>query len=290
MKQKSAGIKMVTAMVIFGTIGLFVKNISLTSGEIAFYRAVLAVIAMLLYGVLHKQKVSRDNIKKDLKWLFLSGAAIGFNWILLFEAYKYTTISIATLSYYFAPVLVMLLCPLIFHEKLTKRQILCFTMATVGLILVILTPGEQSGSRAYLGVCFGLGAACLYASVILMNKKITHVLGIERTFIQFSAAAIVMLPYVLCTTGIHLSKIEFVDGINLLILGVLHTAIAYCLYLPNVKELSGQKVAILSYIDPMVAILVSTVFLHEKIIGIQILGGILIFFFTLFDQIKIERE
>ena len=140
---------------------------------------------------------------------------MGFNWILLFEAYKYTTVAIATLSYYFAPVIVTLVCSLLFHEKLTKKQILCFFMSILGLSLVIGITNLGRGGNDLKGIAFGLGAAVLYASVILLNKFIRGIDGIQRTLLQFLAAVAVLLPYVLLSSG----------WISLLIVGLVHTGI-----------------------------------------------------------------
>ena len=200
------------------------------------------------------------------------------------EAYDYTTVSVATLSYYFAPVIVTALCPILFREKLTGKQILCFVMSTVGLVLItgIGTVGE---GRHMVGIAFGLGAAVFYASVVLMNKYIRDVDGVERTFWQFVGAAVVLLPYVLVTSGVNLHLLELTGWASLLVVGVFHTGICYCLYFSALKELPGQKAAILSYIDPLVAVLVSVALLQEPISGWQIAGGLLILGFTLYNEL-----
>ncbi|MEG0933779.1 MAG: DMT family transporter, partial [Lachnospiraceae bacterium] len=272
--------KLIISMATFGTIGLFIKYIPLSSAEVALYRAVIGSLAILLYKFISKEKLDFFQIKKDLFLLFLSGVAIGMNWILLFQAYRYTTLSVATLSYYFAPVIVMILCPLLFREHLTGKQVLCFVMSTFGLILVIGIGGFGFNRSHLIGILFGLSAAAFYAAVIILNKFIKHITGIDRTLIQFIAAIIVLLPYVAVTTGIHLDGIGYRGAGNLLVVGVIHTGMMYCLYFSSVKELRGQELAILSYIDPLVAIIVSVLILGEAISGLQVLGGILILGFT----------
>ena len=125
-KVLSARTMLIVSMSIFGTIGLFVRNIPLPSSEIALYRAVLAAILIGAFLLVTKQKIPFAKIKKEIPLLVLSGVAMGFNWILLFEAYKYTTVSVATLSYYFAPVIVTVACPVLFKEKMGAKQIICF--------------------------------------------------------------------------------------------------------------------------------------------------------------------
>lgn len=276
---------LVASMTIFGTLGLFVRNISVSSGELALYRAVLAALLLTGFFVLSKQHIPLSKVKKEIPMLLASGVAMGINWILLFQAYKYTTVSAATLSYYFAPVIVTVVCPFLFREKLTVKQIICFIMSTVGLVLIIGI-GDVHGDSNIIGILFGLGAAVFYATVILLNKFIKKVEGIHRTFLQFIAAIITLTPYVLCTSGITLGSLNNIGWINLLIVGLVHTGITYCMYFSSLKELPGQKVAILSYIDPLVAVLISVTVLGETMTMSQVIGGMLILGFTLWNELK----
>ena len=281
-------VMLITSMGIFGTISVFVRNISLSSGEIALYRAVLAAILIGVYLLATKQKISFTNAKKELLLLLLSGMAMGINWILLFEAYNHTTVSSATLSYYFAPVIVILLSPIIFREKMTLKQIICFVMSTLGIVL-ITGIGGSSGTNI-IGILMGLGAACFYATVILLNKFIKGVDGIHRTFLQFLAAIITLIPYVLLTSGINVGTLNTKGWICLLVIGLVHTGITYCLYFSSIKELSGQKAAILSYIDPLVAVVISVTLLKEAITFWQIIGGIMILGFTLWNELPQRKN
>lgn len=276
---------MITAMAIFGTLGPFVRNIAVSSGELALYRAILAALLITGFLFLTKQKIPFAAIKKEIPLLLASGMAMGINWILLFQAYKYTTVSLATLSYYFAPVIVTLVCPILFRERLTIKQIICFIMSTLGLILIIGIGDVGSGNNL-LGIMFGLGAAVFYATVILLNKFIKNVEGMPRTFLQFIAAIIILLPYVFSTSGITLCNLDNIGWINLLIVGLFHTGITYCMYFSSLKELPGQKAAILSYIDPLVAVLISVVILGEAMTLWQVIGGMLILGFTLWNEIS----
>lgn len=277
-------------MACFGTIGYFVRHISLPSGEIALYRALLAIILIGVYMVFTKRKVSFRAIKKELMWLFLSGVFMGINWVLLFEAYKYTTVSAATLCYYFAPVLVTAACPFLFKEKMGAKQWVCFVMSTVGLVLITGIGDLSSGSTHIKGMLFGLSAAVFYASVVLINKRLADVDGITRTFLQFVSSVAVLLPYVLFTGGINLFSLDTAGVTNLLLVGFVHTGITYCLYFSSLKYLSGQTASVLSYIDPLVAVIVSVTLLGETITWVQIIGGALILGFALLNEIKIKRK
>lgn len=285
-KKTNARLMMILSMTVFGTLGLFVRHIPLSSGELALSRSSLALILIGFYLLVTKQKIPFSSVKKDLPLLLLSGAAMGINWILLFQAYRYTSVSAATLSYYFAPVIVTALCPVIFKEKMRAKQWLCFLMSTVGLVMITVTGGMEKGKNDLTGILFGLGAAVFYASVVLLNKFIKGVDGIHRTFLQFVSATAVLIPYVLLSGSFGLGSLGGVGWANLLTVGLVHTGITYCLYFSALKELPGQKAAILSYIDPLVAVLVSVAVLRESISVWQIIGGILILGFTLVNEIS----
>ena len=277
---------LIASMTIFGTLGLFVRNIPVSSGELALYRALLATVFIALYLLATKQGIPFQKIKREIPLLLISGVAMGINWILLFEAYKYTSVSAATLSYYFAPVIVTMVCPFLFREKLTRKQVICFLMSTLGLVLITATGDAGKSSTDFIGILFGLGAAVFYAAVILLNKFIRNAQGIHRTFLQFLAAIFTLIPYVAATSGITLGGMEAKGWVCLLIVGLIHTGVTYCMYFSSLKELPGQKAAILSYIDPLVAVLVSVLLLQETMTPLQVAGGILILGFTLWNEIS----
>lgn len=286
---KSPRAMIVIAMAVFGTLGPFVRNIAVSSGELALYRAVMAAVLLAGYLSFSKQSLNLKTLKKELPLLLLSGMAMGINWILLFEAYKYTTVSVATLSYYFAPVLVTLACPLLFGEKMGPKQWICFAMSTLGIVLITGIGDLSGGSNHLKGILFGLGAAVFYATVILLNKFIKGVAGIQRTFLQFLAAILILIPYVAFSGGMTLQRLDALGWICLLIVGLIHTGITYCLYFSALKELPGQEAAILSYIDPLVAVLISVFVLGEQMTLVQLIGGGLILGFTLWNEIQTEE-
>lgn len=278
----------VFAMVIFGTLAPFVRNIGVSSGELALYRAVMGAGLIGIYLLAKGKNPFSGGLKREILLLLLSGGAMGINWILLFQAYRYTSVSTATLCYYFAPVIVTALSPVLFRERLTRKQLFCFVMATLGLVLITgLEP--SAGSANLTGILFGLGAAVFYAAVILLNKYIRSTAGIQRTFLQFLAAIVTLIPYVAATGGVTLSRLDSTGWLCLLVVGILHTGITYCLYFSSLKALPGQRAAILSYIDPLVAVLISVTVLREPMTWQQALGGGLILGFTLWNALP-ERE
>ena len=288
-KKASPKLTLISSMTIFGTIALFIRKIPLPSAEIALYRALISILLIGAYLLIKKQRIAFNKIKKELPLLLASGIAMGINWIFLFEAYRYTSVSTATLSYYFAPVIVTVAAPFIFKEKIRAKQIICFVMSTLGLVLITGIGSLENGSDI-IGILLGLGAAVFYATVILINKFIKSVDGINRTFLQFISSTFVLIPYVLLGEGINVTKINTVGLVCLLVIGVIHTAITYCMYFSSIKKLSGQSVAILSYIDPLVAVAISVIFLKETMNAWQCLGGALILGFTLLNELPAKKK
>ena len=286
----SARLMMITSVAVWGTVGLFVKSIPLSSGEIALWRAVLAVLLLSVIMLFTKRKIEFKKIKKEIFLLLISGIAIGINWVLLFESYNYTTVSIATLSYYFAPVIVMIACPLLFRERLTAKQVICFIGSTAGLVLITGLGDPSSNGSHIKGILLALGAALLYASDILINKYIKNVDEITRTFLQFVSSLTVLVPYVLLDGDIKVLTLDAGGWICLLTIGFIHTGVVYCTYFSSLVRLSGQKAAILSYIDPLVAVVVSVIILKEPLSLVQTIGGAMILAFTMFNEIKPKRK
>lgn len=268
--------KIIISMIIWGSIGIFVKNINLPSVELAFLRAVIASAVLALVYPMFKSQRDSENLKENILFLILSGGAIGANWILLFKAYNYTTISNATLSYYFAPVFVILLSPVVFKEKLTKSRLIAAAGAMIGLFLIVNNQSQSSASSTnhLKGIAFGLMAAGLYGSVVLLNKYIKGISGYMMTLIQISTSAIVLLPFIIYRSTLTITNLK--NLLLIAVLGVVHTGLAYLLYFSGIKGLEVQRAAILSYIDPIAAIIFGRIFLAEPLNLYQMIGGFLI--------------
>lgn len=279
-----ARLAMIVSASVFGTLGPFVRRIEVASAELALYRAVLAAVFLLLFFLVRRKRLRLREIRKSLWLLLLSGAAMGFNSMLLFESYKYTSISLATLSYYLAPVIVTALCPLLFHEKMTRTQVLCFLMSTLGVALIIGSGGLQGGGSDLRGIVCAVGAAVFYAAVILLNKYIHGVTGLECTFVQLLAAVVVLAPYVGLTSGFHPEVLSATGWVNLLIVGFVHTGLTYCMYFAAIRMLPGQESSLLSYLDPIVSVLISVLLLGEPLAPIQIAGMVLFLGFAIANE------
>ncbi len=272
----------VIAMMAFGTVGLFVRRIPLPSAEIALYRAVIAMGTLsLILSISGRFRVLRAMGPGLWKYA-LSGAVMAGNWILLFEAYAHTSIALATLSYYAAPSLVVIASVFLLKEKLSLRQLLFFALSTLGLVLMM---GVSGGNRSDLtGVLLGGCSAVLYAGVVMINKVSGDCDGIARTFVQFAGAITVLVPLIAFGEGFHLSALDGSAWSSLLILGAVHTGLCYCLYFVSLTRLKGQQVAILSYLDPLVAVLLSVLLLGERIGSWQLLGGATMLLFAMLNE------
>ncbi len=264
-----------TAMGIFGTIGIFTHYIPLPSSVIALVRAVVGTLFLGAGMLLLRRKPDFSAAKADLVPLVISGFFLGFNWILLFEAYRYTTVSAATLCYYMAPVFTVLLAPILWREKLPPVRLCCVGAAFVGMIFVsgIL---DTDGVGDFRGILLGLAAATFYTGVVVCNKYMKALSSTDRTLLQLGVAAILVFIYTLFT----------VDGANLVwdgrtvvllaIVGIVHTGVAYTLYFGAMPRLSTFTIAIGSYLDPILAVVLSAVFLREPIGIGGIVGAVLI--------------
>ena len=274
-KQRSLW-QLTLSMLIFGTIGIFRRLIGLPSDVIAFGRGLMGGAFLLLFTRLRGKKLGWSAIgRRDLLLLILSGMLIGFNWIALFEAYNYTTVATATLCYYMQPVIVIALSPLVLKERLSGKQIVCVCVAVIGMVLVsgVIGGGAPGGSR---GILLGLAAAALYAGVVLLNKKITVNSAFEKTIIQLFSAAAVMLPYMALTGSLHAYTLSPTELILFLMVGIVHTGIAYALYFGAIEALPARTCALLSYVDPVTAVLLSALLLHEGMSISAVIGAALI--------------
>lgn len=272
-QQRRAMAQLIAAVTIFGTIGVFVRYISLPSAGIALVRGIIGTACLL---AIRRSRMDWPAIRRLIVPLMLSGAAVGFNWILLFEAYRHTTVATATMCYYFAPVIVMILSPLV-GEKLTVRKGVCILTAVAGMIFV--SGVGESGLPALSemrGVLLGLGAAALYASVMLLNRSLTALNVYDKTIMQLGSASAVLLPYVLLTGGLAGAALTGRTVILLIIVGVIHTGVAYACYFGSMGHLKAQTVAIFSYLDPVVAIILSATVLGETASPMAMVGAVLV--------------
>ena len=292
MAQKTAAVsaaklKLIVSMLIFGTIGIFVRYIGLPSSVIAVCRGYVGMLFLAVVLLVQRKKPDLKAIRDNLVLLVVSGGLIGMNWIALFEAYNYTTVTTATLCYYLAPVFVTLASPFVLGEKLTTKKLLCVAVALFGMVFVSgVLEGGISGLR---GILYGVTAAVLYASVILLNKRMRPIPAFDKTLIQLGMAATVALPYVLGTVDMGQLAPAPLALVLLLMVGVIHTGVAYTMYFSSMSEIPAQTVALFSYIDPVSAIFLSAIFLKEPLTLFGCIGAVLVLGSTLVSELP-ERK
>ena len=283
--------QLILSMLIFGTIGIFRRSIPLSSAMIACVRGLIG--AVFLYSLVKVKggKPDANAIRKNILLLVISGCFIGGNWMLLFEAYNYTSVAVATLCYYMAPVIVILLSPIILKERLTKIKVLCILTALIGMVFVSDVPanGLPHASEAK-GIICGLGAAVLYASVMMFNKKIKDINAYDKTMVQLFCAGAILLPYLAYKHELMSVSLTTQSIILLGIVSIFHTGITYALYFGSFDKLPAQTVALFSYIDPITAILLSAVLLHEQMSFSVMIGTVLIIASTLASELLPSRS
>ena len=285
--EKNAKIRLMAAMFIFGTIGIFVRNIPLPSSVIALARGIIGTLFLIIFTGIKKIKISYKEIKNNLIILCLSGMLIGIHWIFLFEAYHHTTVAIATLCYYLAPVFVIIASPFVLKEKLSLKQAVCVAVALVGMIFVsgVLKKGGLENLQM-TGIMFGIGAAAIYATVVILNKHLKQISSYAMTIMQLGMAVMVLAPYTFLTQDVGKLTFSFMTIILLGVVGIVNTGITYGLYFSGIKELKAHTIAIFSYIGPIVAIFLSIIVLREKPDIFTIIGGALILGSTLVSELS----
>lgn len=289
--SKNAKFRLITAMLLFGTIGLFVRYIPLPSSVIALSRGVLGTLFLVAVTILKKTPLDIKAIKKNAVWLLLSGVALGFNWALLFEAYRFTSVATATLCYYLAPIAALLLSVPLYSEKMTVKKAGCALLALVGMAGVSgFLPNGKIPQSETKGVIFGISAAALYATVILLNKKITDISPYDKTIVQLGISAVFMAVYCLLTVKKEALVLNPKIVVLLLLVGVVHTGITYLFYFGAIGEINVSTSAILSYIDPVTALFISWFVLREKATLFAVVGAVLVLFSALFSETEIPKK
>lgn len=283
-----SNLKMILGMTIFGSIGIFVHKIGLPPAIIASIRAIVGAAFLAIILGFYSNRANLSDVKKNIIPIAISGTALGFNWIFLFQAYQQTTIPIATVCYNLAPVFVLVLSPVLLREKVTLVSVACTLGALAGAILL---SGVTSGDALNVtGVTYAVIAAILYAVIMLTNKKISGISSLDNAFYQMAVASVVTIAYSVFT--VDMSTVTFGGNIGwmLLVLGILHTAIAYALVFSASKRMAAQAWGILSYLEPATAIILAFFLLKQPITAIEALGAVMVFGFALINALVKRRK
>ena len=277
----------IVSLLIFGSNGVFASHIDMTSAEIVCMRTLIGSLALILVLLISRTKLDWAVMKRESFKLIAAGICLGVNWALLFEAYKLMSVSIATLTYYLAPIIVLILSPLLLREKQSARAYIGMCAAVVGLVLAV---GLGDTSVTATGLIVGLGSAVFYAGLIIFNKKIDGVTGLPLTTIEMVIAACVMLPYVLLTGGYVGFPPDMEGTLYLIFLCLVNTGLACWLYFSSMNRLPARAVALFGYVDPVSALIFSAVFLGDRMGVLQIAGAVLVFAGAAFGQSKPKAQ
>lgn len=289
--DKKSYIMLISSLFIVGSIGIFRRYIPLSSALIAFFRGLIGSVSLFVFIKLRKTGRWQRIETKNLVGLMINGAFLGINWILLFEAFNYTTIAKATLCYYMQPTIVLLLSPLVFKEKLTVKKILCALVALFGMIFVSgVICVDVVQAEELKGILFGIGAAGFYSLVVILNKKISDADAYQKTIIQLISAAVILIPYLIIIGDFKDIVFNASLVLLLLIVGIIHTGVVYALYFGSMSGLKAQTISILSYIDPVVAMIVSALILGERMTLWGIIGAVLIIGSAIVSELEPKRK
>ncbi|MNZ44106.1 aromatic amino acid exporter [compost metagenome] len=264
------------SMIIFGAVGVFAKYIDMSSSKIALFLSLIGAVFLLIIFISRKQKISWDIVKKNAVVLFIAGIALSGNWIFLFQAYKETTIANAALSYYFAPVLVIMLSPFVLKEKLSLKKVVCIGVALLGLFLILQNSTLETTGNHLLGIGYGLIAASFYAALTITTKFIRGLDGLTITILQLGLSVILLFPFVMFADGLNFSHLTGKTLILMVLLGVLHGGVGFYLFFAGMKGLKAQSIAVLSYVDPLTSLLISALIIKEKMTLLQLIGAALL--------------
>lgn len=276
-----APVKYIAALLLFGLNGIVASYIPLSSPEIVFTRTLIGSVFLVLVFIVSKQKVQIGGNKRHFLYLVISGVAMGASWVFLFEAYAQIGVSLATLAYYTGPVIVMIFSPIVFKEKFTVVKLLGFLAVVLGMFVVnaeALLQGQVSW-----GLIYGILAAFTYAFMVIFNKKVTSLTGIENPMWQLIVSFITVTAFLGMKQGFS-THIPPGSLIPILVLGIVNTGIGCYFYFSSIGDLPVQTVSILGYLEPLSALFFSALFLGEALSLWQWAGAALILGGAFFGQ------
>lgn len=268
-------LKYIIAVVIYGTIGYVLHFVNLPSEIVVLCRGIIGSLFIFLYLKLTNRNIDKVAIKKNLKYLILSGIALGLNWVFLFASYRVSTVAVGSLCNYMAPIILITISPIVFKEKISLKKIPCIIGAFVGVVLVSGIIETNNNVNGY-GVLFGLLAAMGFVFIIIFNRKLVDISAYDKVVVQLAVSALTVLPYAIINNINKPIVLDTRSVILVIVLGVVHTGIAYCFYFGSINNIPVQTVAILGYIEPVLSVITSALFLGEPISMLGIIGAILI--------------
>lgn len=285
--MKRAYSKYIAALLLFGSNGIVASRIALSSYEIVFTRTLIGSLFLILLFALARQKVQAGRNRSHLAYLMISGVAMGASWMFLYEAYVQVGVSIASLAYYCGPVIVLILAPLVFRERLTGARLLGFLAVVIGMACV--NGQALSGGGSVWGLFYGIMSAIMYAFMVIFNKKAFSITGLENALWQLFTSFLTVAVFTGVKQGfaIHLAPGDLAP---VLLLGIVNTGIGCYFYFSSIGALSVQSVAVGGYLEPLSALLFSAALLGEKLSFVQIIGAVLILGGAAYGELSGQKQ
>ena len=276
MQQNKAKLSYVFALFLYGTMGVVLNYINLPIEFVALIRGVVGSLFLLILTLITRGRLDTRSIKKNFKYLLLSGMSLGINWVCLFGAFRVSTVSISILIDYMAPIFMIIVSPLLFKEHLNPKKLICVFIAFIGLIMVSGVMGSDIAMINVRGLLLAAGAGLGFMGLIIFNKFMGEISVYDKAVVQISIAALTIVPFAI-KVGFETSVVWDLKSIFLsFMMGLVSTGIAYYFYFYGISGLSVQTVAVVGYVEPVVTVLASVIFLKESMSMLAIVGAVLI--------------
>ena len=256
----------------WGFISVIVAGLDLEGEALAFYRLALASAA-LAAGLALLGRFDLFQLPVLRVRTVLVGVLLGAHWLLFFVTIKLSSVAVAVLTVYTAPVFLAALAPLVLPERRSRIALAALVPASVGIALIGLAAGEAERLRP-LGVATGIAAAFSYAILVIGTKHLAARLPVPTIEVwYFTVAALVLAPFLAAGDRV-LPRADEVG--YLVLLGVVFTAASGLAYVWLLARVTAQAAGVLSYLEPVSAALLAWAILGEPITAGIAAGGILV--------------
>ena len=282
-----ATLRYLFALTLYGTIGLFLHFIVYSSEFVVLCRGVFGSLFIFTALMLRKEKIDVDAIKKNLLTMIISGICLGFNWVCLFEGYRYG-MAVASLCNYMAPIIVVVITAVFYKERINVKQVMCVIVAFTGMILLtgIFEAEDITDLRSAI---YGSLAALGFVVLVLCNRRLKDIKALEKTLIQLIFSAIIVFPYVYFNSGFP-KQFDLLSVIFVMILGFVHTGLAYIFYFTSIETLPAHSLAVLGCLEPVMNLLIGGLIFREKISLAGIIGAALILLASVGNEVFADRR
>ncbi len=275
------------ALTLYGTIGFFLRFSEYSSEFTVLCRGLLGSLFIWMVMKARKEKIDRDAVKKNLRLLAISGMALGLNWVFLFAGYRYG-VAVSSLCNYMAPIVVVVITSLFYKEKINLKQVLCIVIAFAGILLLLGIFGNDVETDMRC-VVYGSLAAVGFVILVLCNRKLEGIKPLDKTLVQLLFSALIVFPYVCLNHGFP-QGFDLRSALITLMLGFLHTGVAYICYFSSIDVLPAQSIAVLGYLEPVLNLLIGAFLLQERIGTAGIIGAVLIILASVGNESFADKE